>query len=44
MVISALLIIAVPPPAVSKTDVEKMARDMGMIYKDEVKVMFNTTK
>jgi hypothetical protein len=44
MVISALLIMAVPPAGYSKGDVEKAARDMGMIYPDDVKAMFQTGK
>lgn len=44
MLISALLIIVIPPAGYSKTDVEKAARDMGMIYPDEVKAMFQTEK
>lgn len=42
MVISALLMLAVPPSEMSSADIEKAARDMGMIYKDEVKAMFST--
>lgn len=42
VIITSILVIAAPSPAPSKDVVEKMAKDMGMIYKDEIKAMYNT--
>lgn len=44
LVISALLMLSFPPSGLSKADVEKAARDMGMVYGNEVKAMFDSNK
>lgn len=42
--ICSLLLIAFPQPKLSKEGAEEMARSMGMIYRDEVKAMFDSSK
>lgn len=39
--ISAVLILAQPPAKISKAEVEKMAKDMGMVYLDDVKALYS---
>jgi Na+-transporting methylmalonyl-CoA/oxaloacetate decarboxylase gamma subunit len=40
-VISALLVLAFQPAGLSKAKIEKAARDMGMVYKDEMKALYD---
>jgi hypothetical protein len=39
-IICGLLMIAMPRPQISNVEVEKRARDMGMVYPDDVKALY----
>lgn len=39
-IISALLMMAMPQTKISNDQVERMARDMGMVYPDDVKALY----
>lgn len=41
IVICSMIMILTPREDISKFEIEKRARDMGMIYKDEVKALYD---
>jgi uncharacterized membrane-anchored protein YhcB (DUF1043 family) len=43
MIITAILFTASPSQNISKYKLEKMARDIGMMYPDEIKAFFNNS-
>jgi predicted small secreted protein len=40
LTIASILMLAFPKPKISEAEILKMARDRGMIYKDEVKSIY----
>ena len=41
MVICSMIMILTPKKDISEYEIEKRARDMGMIYKDDVKALYD---
>lgn len=43
-VISAVLLMSMPQNKISKSEIEKMARGMGMVYPNEIKALYDDKK
>jgi hypothetical protein len=44
LVLASLIMMAITPGTVQKSEVEKKARALGMVYPDEVKALYDNSK